>query len=446
MEITNVISLKGKQKLYGTSLENEEAKNVVYVGRNINMGGWRLKGSTFCNPKLELPEYEKYIRKRLNDEPGLYEELMTLKGKDLACWCVSKTNIDQCHAVILKNIINEDANKFLFKHITDKLHSKQLDVSQLLDIINILNPSNQLVEAPYIAVKKRKIANLSLLDTTDKDTWMNAYNLVQVDRLKPGYYNYSKKLMGKPTQKPTIHVVRRVRGGDSYKSVQLNDLDGNTIPVNDIFWVPSSKGYSFSDISPYVIGPIIGHGINILNAVWSKHVTVGHLNGKFNLNSKNFWKKSSKDVDIDDIQEIFNSKKWYIEWKKWSDHVALCGDPAFNWVDNMGLTIAYVKNKDVNINTDSFYKNEKEFHRDTYEKWLSEAWDNLESFKYLYRRFTQDKVHIALIHPIISSEHDMSIPITAEYMEKWIQDGNLMNTPMLLAMKLISYNWLNINN
>ncbi len=69
-----------------------------------------------------------------------------------------------------------------------------------------------------------------------------------------------------------------------------------------------------------------------------------------------------------------------------------------------------------------------------------ESCNHILAYQYLYKRFTQDKVHIALVHPIVSEDHDMALPITKEYMQEWIRNNNLMNTPMLLAMKLIGYN------
>lgn len=111
---TKVISLKGMKKKYGESLELPAAKNIIYVGRNCYMGGWKLKGSPFANPfkigkkTTEYPEgmtredviheYKNYILSK----PDLVDLLSTLKGKTLACWC--KPNF--CHADVLKELID----------------------------------------------------------------------------------------------------------------------------------------------------------------------------------------------------------------------------------------------------------------------------------------------------------------------------------------------------
>ena len=445
MNETSVISLKGKKEIYGPRLEKDVAEDIVYVGRSFKFKGWDLDESPYHNPKLELAEYEKYIINKLDNDPELYESLISLKGKRLACWCVTKTNTEQCHAVILKKIIekhNIKKNKGIILHeIKHKIDNDIITDEQLQKILNILTPDEPCLK--YKTIKHCKIADVNLFDISNKNIWMEAYRLVQNNRLKPGYYNYSRKLIGTPNQQfPTVHVVKRVRGGESYKNIKLKDIDGNPINANDIFWVPVSKGYSFSDLSPYVIGPIPSHGINILNATCSKVILSCHLNGKFDLSRNNFWKKNNHahDEGAYNIESLLENDVWYNEWKKWSDHVALCGESSSHWTDDMGKIIAYVKVKPDNVEDlglDSFFYNKEDYHRNTYENWLIESWENIEAFKYLYKRFNIDKIHIALVHPVVSDAHDMSIPITISYMNQWISNNNLMNDPMLLAMKLI---------
>lgn len=110
---TTVISLSGKKNEFGERLQFPEAKNVVYVGRNYTMGGWRLPNSPFHNPfkvkdddpdvvgKMVRDEYHPYIMQKLQKEPELMELLMSYKGKALACWC----SPGPCHADVLREII-----------------------------------------------------------------------------------------------------------------------------------------------------------------------------------------------------------------------------------------------------------------------------------------------------------------------------------------------------
>nr|QBK92035.1 MAG: protein of unknown function DUF4326 [Pithovirus LCPAC304] len=114
ISITEVISLKGTQKKYGTSLELPAAQDIVYIGRHCYMGGWRLRGSPFANPfktgrkTSQYPkgmtqfdvvrEYKLYIASK----PELLVLLQELKGKKLACWC--KPNF--CHGDVLKELLD----------------------------------------------------------------------------------------------------------------------------------------------------------------------------------------------------------------------------------------------------------------------------------------------------------------------------------------------------
>lgn len=95
-----VTCIKGHIHEYGASLEN--APNLLYIGRNLNMGGWRLPKSKWANPftvkeygrEGALQKYQEYI---LNN-PQLLNSLPELTGKVLACWCQPP---DPCHGDIL---------------------------------------------------------------------------------------------------------------------------------------------------------------------------------------------------------------------------------------------------------------------------------------------------------------------------------------------------------
>jgi len=104
-----VICLKGKRDILGPSIENLP-EDHVYIGRNLNMGGWRMKKSKWANPfsvkqygrDQALDKYRTYIL----ETPTLMESLYELNGKVLACWC----HPDPCHGHILAELFE---NKFL---------------------------------------------------------------------------------------------------------------------------------------------------------------------------------------------------------------------------------------------------------------------------------------------------------------------------------------------
>jgi hypothetical protein len=82
----------------------------VYIGRECNMGGWKLRKSIWHNPfsvkeygrDKVLEKYENYIRR----DKYLMARLYRLKGKTLGCWCKP----EKCHGDILIKLINELKN------------------------------------------------------------------------------------------------------------------------------------------------------------------------------------------------------------------------------------------------------------------------------------------------------------------------------------------------
>ena len=81
----------------------------IYIGRQCNMGGWKLPKSKWANP-YTLKEYgsaeevcKKYKEYILN-KPELLKDLHELVGKRLGCWCKGK---HMCHGDILVELIDK---------------------------------------------------------------------------------------------------------------------------------------------------------------------------------------------------------------------------------------------------------------------------------------------------------------------------------------------------
>lgn len=80
----------------------------VYIGRQCNMGGWKLQKSKWHNPYTikehgsnAILMYEIYIR-----HSSLINDIEELRNKRLGCWCKP----DPCHGDILLKILNEKSN------------------------------------------------------------------------------------------------------------------------------------------------------------------------------------------------------------------------------------------------------------------------------------------------------------------------------------------------
>lgn len=80
----------------------------IYIGRKIQMGGWHLRGSIWQNPfhlngergrKAVLEKYRRYVE----SNESLMNELHTLKGKRLGCWCAPK----RCHGDVLVELLQK---------------------------------------------------------------------------------------------------------------------------------------------------------------------------------------------------------------------------------------------------------------------------------------------------------------------------------------------------
>lgn len=90
-----IVNLKGRKP-------QQIRHGEVYIGRPINMGGWRLQGSEYANPfkvgkdgdiHEVLRKYKEHIKGR---------DLSPLKGKKLACWCFPSP----CHGNVLVELLN----------------------------------------------------------------------------------------------------------------------------------------------------------------------------------------------------------------------------------------------------------------------------------------------------------------------------------------------------
>eukprot|EP00730_Choanoeca_flexa_P017846 TRINITY_DN8637_c0_g2_i1.p2 TRINITY_DN8637_c0_g2~~TRINITY_DN8637_c0_g2_i1.p2 ORF type:complete len:204 (+),score=11.92 TRINITY_DN8637_c0_g2_i1:968-1579(+) len=83
-----------------------------YLGRQCNMGGWRLPKSKLFNPfsvrscgGSALKAVEKFANHLLLS-PDLIELLPSLQGKRLGCWCPPN---QACHAKLIAALVNKSA-------------------------------------------------------------------------------------------------------------------------------------------------------------------------------------------------------------------------------------------------------------------------------------------------------------------------------------------------
>lgn len=103
-----VVSIRGRIREFGPRLEH--AQHVIYVGRRMSMGGWRLEGSPYANPyaikacgsaERAVELFASYL--------VLHPELVEQAAAELAnhgpgacfgCWCDVEAGAP-CHGTVL---------------------------------------------------------------------------------------------------------------------------------------------------------------------------------------------------------------------------------------------------------------------------------------------------------------------------------------------------------
>lgn len=117
-----VVCLKGQGTKNEEGVRIPTIDNLLYIGRNFNMGGWKFKQSKWFNPYTralfkDIPDRDKraaimtaygnYITNKgdINTVkkggiPNLLEDIHELAGFNLGCWCVP----EPCHGTTLLDL------------------------------------------------------------------------------------------------------------------------------------------------------------------------------------------------------------------------------------------------------------------------------------------------------------------------------------------------------
>ncbi|WP_406257519.1 DUF4326 domain-containing protein [Streptomyces chartreusis] len=101
--VTTVVDLHGHKG-------DPEFADVVYVGRPMYQGGWKLHGHPLANPFKVLngdaAEAVERYQLWLEAHPQLVaRELPKLRGRRLGCWCPEG---QPCHARVLAELANQE--------------------------------------------------------------------------------------------------------------------------------------------------------------------------------------------------------------------------------------------------------------------------------------------------------------------------------------------------
>lgn len=282
----------------------------------------------------------------------------------------------------------------------------------------------------HSASTKRLVADVSLFASTDETLWETAYKLVFDPKYAKNTRKFSRDIVGKTHENgdAPIYLIPRQRGGPGYLSVPLVGVEPGCIQ-----YCPISKGFGMQDVSSFTLGPIVGEGLCLVNAAFSKSICVAHIEGGgiVDLRRKNFWKRAKKPlrtihvVDnttmlVDgELHNIFtwlikNEALWFPQWDTWRKHVALCGRGDFHWTDVLGDTLCYRKGTQ--------YLNFIQWKKECYIRPSYELLPDTDVYKFLEQLHFTHKIPIGLVHPKAVTGAP-EYPITFDYIR------DLYNSP-----------------
>lgn len=305
-------------------------------------------------------------------------------------------------------------------------------------ILNVIRPQE--------ACSKRKIGYLNLFDTLDEKIWETAYFLIIDKKYAKKTRNFSRDIVGNAVDESPapIYVIPRVRGGPSYLSVDLIGVDREKVQ-----YCPISKGFSMQDVSSFTLGPVVGEGLCLVNAAFSKSITVAHIEGGgcVDYKRKNFWRRpktpqrnilqvSDTEINVDGVKYItndwllHNKELWFSEWEHWRKSVALCSKGDFHWCDNMDGVISYLKGTQ--------FLDFVEWKKECYIRPSYELLPHTEVYKFLHKVWFEYNIPLGLVHPKGSSEHGEE-PITPDFIRNIYDSPDIMCCqPYVVAGKLLN--------
>lgn len=270
------------------------------------------------------------------------------------------------------------------------------------------------------------------------------------NKYKKNTKHFSKMIYGKSVETPNIYIIPRQRGGPSYKDVELEKDD-----VENIQFCPISKGFSMQDVSSFTLGPIVGHGLNVVNSAFSKTIAIKHIDGSgsYDGTHKKFWKKNRKGParDIENISDVLmevdgvivekeewlekNKKLWFDDWKKWHDAIRLNPNGNFRWCDDSEEIVFCncIDKPGVNIYMDFVTWKKTCYIEPAYV--LFEK--NNQVIEFLKSLFFEKKISIGLVHPM-GKKGKKEKAITKEFLRELFDSPNEMTCmPYVVAGYLL---------
>lgn len=287
----------------------------------------------------------------------------------------------------------------------------------------------------------------TIFETDNQDEWERYYEEIMNKKYSKGGRNYSKVIKGTEWtpegEKPPIFLIPRQRGGPSYKDVDLKGVED----IDDVFFAPISKGYPMQDVSSFTLGPIIGEGLCLVNAAFSKSVCIMHIEGGgvVDLKRKSFWKASKTPkrkislINDDEMRvdgksvKIFawlkeNEELWLDEWEKWRRSIALCSMGDFHWTNDSPRVGFRFKGRYI------------KFVEWKIECYVRPSYDLLPSvgvFRFLQKVWGEKRIPLGLVHPK-AKEGGKEDPMTKEFISDLFTGDTMCCQPYVVAGRLLN--------
>ena len=293
---------------------------------------------------------------------------------------------------------------------------------------------------------KRQILEASLFNSLDSELWEKAY----VHTMETKYSKYHRsykvpipKIPWNDTGKPPLYIVPRIRGGPSYKSVPLEGLTSD-----QVFYALASKGFPMQEVSSFTLGPIVGEGLCLVNAAFSKVISSFHIegNGIIDYRRKNFWRPSrrpERKIEFEASDRVHmkvngetvvvndwlreNEDLWLDDWETWRKNVALCSRGDFHWsakADRLGHRHHHE------------YLSFVDWKKQCY---IQPSYDLLPETK-VYKTLLDlraKKIPIALVHPM-GFKHEAGTAVTRAQIRMMFDSDTIMSCqPYVVAGKLL---------
>ena len=299
------------------------------------------------------------------------------------------------------------------------------------------------------ACSHRVVGDLNTFNSDDPILWNTMYKVVMDKKYAKNTRNFSTGIVGTPVEDTIapIYVIPRTRGGPSYLSVPLIGVN-----IEHVQYCPISKGFPMQDVSSFTLGPIVGEGLCLVNAAFSKCITIGHIEGggSVDFKRKTFWKRSknphhnivninNEEISVDGViygthEWLHNNENlWFPQWDLWRKSVAMCSKGDFHWTDNMGSVISYRKGTD--------YLNFIQWKKECYIRPSYELLPTTDVYKFLYTVWFEHNIPLGLVHPKARNEHGEQ-QITSDFIrnmydspdimccQPYVVAGRLMNVPI----------------